>query len=154
MGGIGDFGRPRSERAHAESCARFRRGEAMRPSDVISPAATRPANGSQAIAPGVIRTTYVFIFVPVYIGRKSDAKVRSASRGPLREATARLFNTRSTSSAVLDLVHRQSASPIAEMKQRFNRIYIVITLLTGIVYALAMTGVVQILFLLDQVQQP
>ena len=33
----------------------------MKPSDMISPAATRPANDSQAIAPGVTRTTYVFI---------------------------------------------------------------------------------------------
>ena len=33
------------------------------------------------------------------------------------------------------------------------RIYIVLTLLTGIIYPLAMTGVAQILFLLDQVQQ-
>jgi hypothetical protein len=65
----------------------------MKPSDMISPAATQPANDSQVIAPGVTRTTYVFIFVPVYIGKKSDAKVRSASRGPLAKLR-RVFSRR------------------------------------------------------------
>jgi K+-transporting ATPase ATPase C chain len=48
----------------------------------------------------------------------------------------------------LDMVHRQSAPAIAKMKTTLQsiRIYIVLTLLTGIIYPLAMTGVAQILF--------
>jgi len=50
---------------------------------MIASAVTQPADYSQGVASGRPRTTYVFIFVPVYIGKKSDAKVQSATRGPL-----------------------------------------------------------------------
>jgi hypothetical protein len=63
----------------------------MRPSDKIASAATQPANDSQGFASGRPRTTYVFVGVPVYIEKKSDAKVRSATRGPL-EKLRRVFS--------------------------------------------------------------
>jgi hypothetical protein len=46
----------------------------MKPFNIISPAATQSANDSDSTGPP--RTTYVFVFVPVYIEKKSDATVR------------------------------------------------------------------------------
>ena len=53
----------------------------MKPWDMISPAATQSANDSHRTGPA--RTTYVFVFVPVYIDKKSDATVRATTHGPL-----------------------------------------------------------------------
>ena len=53
----------------------------MKPSDVISRAATQSANDSHSTGP--TRTTYVFVFVPVYIHEKSDATVRPTTPGLL-----------------------------------------------------------------------
>jgi hypothetical protein len=48
---------------------------------MISPAAAQSANDSNSIGP--TRTTYVFVFVPVYIEKKSDATVQPTTHGPL-----------------------------------------------------------------------
>jgi hypothetical protein len=55
----------------------------MKPSDIISPAVTQSANDSHRTSPGPTRTTYVFVFVPVYIAKKSDATVRPTTHGLL-----------------------------------------------------------------------
>jgi hypothetical protein len=48
---------------------------------MISPAASQSANHSDSTGP--TRTTYVFVFVPVYIEKKSDATVQPTTHGPL-----------------------------------------------------------------------
>jgi len=53
----------------------------MKSPDIISPAATQSANDSHRLGP--TRTTYVFVFVPVYIAKKSDATVRPTTHGLL-----------------------------------------------------------------------
>ena len=53
----------------------------MKSSKIISPAATQSTNDSDSTGP--TRTTYVFVFVPVYIENKSDATVRPTTHGPL-----------------------------------------------------------------------
>jgi hypothetical protein len=50
---------------------------------MISPAAAQSANDSHRTGPGPTRTTYVFVFVPVYIEKKSNATVRPTTHGPL-----------------------------------------------------------------------
>jgi hypothetical protein len=98
----------------------------------------------------------VFVFVPVYIDKKSDATVRPTIPGPLAKFRCVFFRQDRRLQPFWTWFIDNPRPPIAEMKTMLQsiRIYIVITLLTGIVYPLAMTGVVQILFLLDQVQQP
>jgi len=60
---------------------------------------------------------------------------------------------------ILDLVYRQSAAAIIQMKTTLQsiRIYIVLTLLTGIIYPLAMTelrvNVLQLSRLLDRLHR-
>jgi hypothetical protein len=63
----------------------------MNPLDIISPAATQPANDSYRTGSGLTRTTYVFIFVPVYIEKKSDATVRLPTHGPLAKLRCLFF---------------------------------------------------------------
>ena len=53
----------------------------MKPSKIISPAATQSANDSHRTGPA--RTTYLFVFVPVYIDKKSDATVRLTTHNRL-----------------------------------------------------------------------
>jgi hypothetical protein len=55
----------------------------VKPSDIISPAATQSANDSHRTGSGPTRTTYVFVFIPVYIAKKSDTMVRPTTRGLL-----------------------------------------------------------------------
>jgi hypothetical protein len=55
----------------------------MKPSNIISPAATQAANDSHRTGFDPTRTTYVFVFVPVYIDKKSDPTVRPTTHGPL-----------------------------------------------------------------------
>jgi len=62
----------------------------MNPSEIISPAATQPANDSYRTGPGLTKTTYAFIFVPVYVEKKSDATVQPPTHGPLAKLR-RLF---------------------------------------------------------------
>jgi hypothetical protein len=62
----------------------------MKPSDIISPATTQSANDSHRAGP--TRTTYVFVFVPVYNDKKSNATVRPTTRGPLAKFR-RVFST-------------------------------------------------------------
>jgi hypothetical protein len=62
----------------------------MNPWEITSPAATQPTNDSYRTGPGQTKTTYAFIFVPVYIEKKSDATVRRATHG-LRAKLRRLF---------------------------------------------------------------
>ena len=45
--------------------------------------ATQSANDSYRTGPSPTRTTYVFVFVPVYIYKKSDPTVRPTTHGPL-----------------------------------------------------------------------
>ena len=59
--------------------------------DIISPAATQSVNDSYRTGLGLTRTTYVFIFVPVYIEKKSDATVRPPTRGPLAKLRCLFF---------------------------------------------------------------
>jgi hypothetical protein len=53
----------------------------MKPSDMVSAAVTQSANDSHRTGPK--RTTYVFVFVAVYIEKKSDATVRPTTHGSL-----------------------------------------------------------------------
>jgi len=45
----------------------------MKPSDIIFPAAAQSANDSHRTGSGPTKTTYVFVFVPVYIDQKTVA---------------------------------------------------------------------------------
>jgi len=63
----------------------------MNPSEMISPAATQSENDSHRTGPGPTRITYVFIFVPIYIKKKSDATVRPTTRGPLAKLLGLFF---------------------------------------------------------------
>jgi hypothetical protein len=55
----------------------------MKPSCMISPAATRSANHSRRTGVDPTRTTYVFVFAPVYIEKKSAATVQPTTNDPL-----------------------------------------------------------------------
>ena len=64
----------------------------MKPSDIISPAATQSANDNDRLGP--TRTMYVFVFVPVYIEKKSDATVRPTTHSPLAQLRRVFFRQR------------------------------------------------------------
>jgi hypothetical protein len=55
----------------------------MKPSDIIFPAAAQSANDSHRSGSDPTKTTYVFVFVPVYIDKKLDPTVRPTTRGLL-----------------------------------------------------------------------
>jgi hypothetical protein len=62
----------------------------MKLSDIISPA-TQSANNSHTTGPGPTRTTYVFVLVPIYIEKKSDATVRPTTCGSLAKVRRVFF---------------------------------------------------------------
>jgi hypothetical protein len=62
----------------------------MNPWDIISPVATQPANDSYRTGPSLTKRTYVFIFVPLYVEKKSDTTMRPPAQGPLAKLR-RLF---------------------------------------------------------------
>jgi hypothetical protein len=53
----------------------------MKPSNTISSAAAQSANDSHRTGSGPTKTTYVFVFVPVYIDKKLDPTVRPNADG-------------------------------------------------------------------------
>ena len=55
----------------------------MNSTETISQAGMKSANDSHGIDPGLTRTSYVFVFVPVYIEKKSDAIVGRITHSPL-----------------------------------------------------------------------
>jgi hypothetical protein len=63
----------------------------MKPSNLISSAATQSADDSHCTGFGPTRTTYVFVFVPVYIDKKSDATVRPTAHGLLTKFRRAFF---------------------------------------------------------------
>jgi hypothetical protein len=56
---------------------------------MISPGATQSANGSDSTGP--TRTTYVFVFVPVYMDKKSNATVRPTTHDLLAKFRRVIF---------------------------------------------------------------
>jgi len=55
----------------------------MKPSDIIFPAAAQSANDSHRTGSGPTKTTYVFVFVPVYIDKELHPTVRPTAHGLL-----------------------------------------------------------------------
>ena len=51
----------------------------MKRSDMI----TGPPNEGRRVAPGLTKKIYVFVFVPIYLEKKSDAMAGKTLRGPL-----------------------------------------------------------------------